>query len=198
MRTAKDIKGCLDKINQVLIGQIIQLLTLSRTMPDVHMNAHALIQLSQIVKQVVAEQAPTALKRDISLSVDDQIAGDSLIFGHEVALQTLVSNLVDNAIRYSPENTTISLILSAIDDRYQLQVIDQGPGIPESLRERVFERFYRVVGTQQTGTGLGLNIVHQIVQLHKGDIQLSTSESGNGLTVTVTLPKPQDIHTVTE
>ncbi|MAV29233.1 MAG: hypothetical protein CMF43_05455 [Legionellales bacterium] len=201
LRTAKEIKGCLDKINQGVDRAnhtIDQLLTLSRTMPDVHMNAHALIQLSQIAKQVVAEFAPMALKRDITLSVDDQLGAESPIFGHEIALQTLVSNLVDNAIRYSPAHTTISLVISATDERYLLQVIDQGPGIPESLRDRVFERFYRVVGTQQTGTGLGLNIVHQIVQLHKGDIQLSTSEAGAGLTVTVSLPRPQDIHTLAD
>jgi two-component system sensor histidine kinase QseC len=198
MRTAKEIKTCLDKINQGVDRAnhtIDQLLTLSRTMPDVHMNAHTLVPLSQVVKQVIAEHAPTALKRDIALSLNDQLPEDAVIFGHDIALQTLMNNLLDNAIRYSPDQTEIHVTLMADHDEYILEVVDQGPGIPQALRERVFERFYRVIGTQQTGTGLGLNIVHQIVALHKGKITLDSVDGGTGLKVRVTLPRPQDIHT---
>ena len=157
-------------------------------MPDVHMNAHTLVPLSQVVKQVIAEHAPTALKRDIALSLNDQLPEDAVIFGHDIALQTLMNNLLDNAIRYSPDQTEIHVTLMADHDEYILEVVDQGPGIPQALRERVFERFYRVIGTQQTGTGLGLNIVHQIVALHKGKITLDSVDGGTGLKVRVTLP----------
>ena len=70
-----------------------------------------------------------------------------------------------------------------------LRVVDNGPGIPQELRDRVFERFFRVVGNRTTGSGLGLGIVQQIVNLHEASIELLTAESGRGLEVKITFPK---------
>ena len=106
-----------------------------------------------------------------------------------------MSNLIDNAIRYSYENTNIKINLDEHGRHFVFTVTDQGPGIPQELQKRVFERFYRIIGNQQTGTGLGLNIVSQIINLHHGKIQLETPPSGIGLCVRVTLPKPENIHT---
>ena len=138
------------------------------------------------------------LKKNIKLSLGNHLHDEGMIFGHEVALQTLVSNLIDNAIRYSYENTAIKITLDEVHKEYILTVIDQGPGIPEDLRERVFERFYRIIGNQQSGTGLGLNIVSQIVKLHNAKIELDSPQSGNGLCAKVFFPKPDSIHTQTE
>ena len=167
-------------------------------MPDVHMNAHILIHLNQIVQRVVAEFVPTALKKHIKLSFEAPSDDVCTIFGHEVALQTLASNLIDNAIRYSEADTKVIISLHVHSDDYELRVLDQGPGIPQNLRKRVFERFYRIIGTHETGTGLGLNIVNQIVNLHKARISLETPKNGTGLSVRVFFPKPQDIHMKTE
>ncbi len=201
MQSTEDIHAYLKKII-ISVDRashtIDQLLMLSRTMPDAHMREHAMIKIGPIVTMVIAELAPSALKKNIKLSLDNTLKDDGMIFGHEIALQTLVSNLLDNAIRYSDEEKAISVTLSEINNSYVLSVTDQGPGIPKELRTRVFERFFRVIGTQQSGTGLGLNIVSQIVKLHNGSIELSTPESGKGLCVEVQFPKPQAIHTITE
>ena len=69
-----------------------------------------------------------------------------------------------------------------------LHVLDEGPGIPESMRERVFERFYRVLGSKATGSGLGLNIVQQIAQLHQATLKLESRPGGTGLDISVTFP----------
>jgi len=201
LKKTSEIKSYLEKIILSVDRAnhtIDQLLTLSRTMPDVHMNEHVLVKLNQIITFVLAEQAPSALKKNIKLSFSDHLHDDGLIFGHEIALQTLVGNLVDNAIRYSHENTDIKITLDDYNKHYVLSVLDQGPGIPEKLQKRVFERFYRIIGTHQTGTGLGLNIVSQIVNLHKGRIELETPRSGKGLCVRVYFPKQQSIHTDSE
>ena len=177
---------------------IDQLLMLSRTMPDVYMREHELVNLNTAVTMTLAELTPAALKKDITLSLTNQLKKNAVVFGHEVALQTLMSNLVDNAIRYSYPHTSIHVLLSQVKNDYVISVTDQGPGIPEELRARVFERFYRIIGSQQTGTGLGLNIVHQIIGLHQGSIKLQTPPSGIGLCVRVCLPCPPAEHTRSE
>ena len=70
-----------------------------------------------------------------------------------------------------------------------MRVIDDGPGIPEELRKRVFERFFRVIGNRSTGSGLGLGIVQQIVKLHKANIALLTPANKKGLEVKIDFPK---------
>ena len=201
MQNTEDIKAYLKKIIMSVdraSHTIDQLLILSRTMPDAHMREHAMVKIGPIVKMIIAEQVPAALKKNIKLSLGNHLHDEGMIFGHEVALQTLVSNLIDNAIRYSYENTASKITLDEVHKEYILTVIDQGPGIPEDLRDRVFERFYRIIGNQQSGTGLGLNIVSQIVKLHNAKIKLDSPQSGNGLCVKVFFPKPDSIHTQTE
>ena len=201
MQNKEDIQAYLKKIITSVdraSHTIDQLLMLSRTMPDVHMREHAIIKLRQVVTMAIADLAPSALKKNIKLAFNNHLQDDGMIFGHEIALHTLISNLVDNAIRYTYEDTEIRILIDENQGQYILSVIDQGPGIAEELRERVFERFYRIIGNQQTGTGLGLNIVSQIVKLHNGDIQLETPESGIGLCVRVYFPKPNAIHTQTD
>jgi two-component system sensor histidine kinase TctE len=102
----------------------------------------------------------------------------------------MVSNLVDNAIRYSPQRSQVTLALAAFRDEALLSVTDQGPGIPEAEREKVFGRFYRILGQGDSeGSGLGLPIVREICLAHGGRITLKDGEGGRGLCVEVELPR---------
>lgn len=104
-------------------------------------------------------------------------------------MHELLVNLTDNAIRYTPAGGQITLGVACVEGGWLLSVEDNGPGIAVSERERVFERFYRVLGqSQETGCGLGLAIVAECVQALHGQIQLDHGSHGLGLRVTVFLP----------
>ena len=103
---------------------------------------------------------------------------------------TALRNLIDNAIRYSPEDTTVGVGLRQRDGLVQISVTDQGPGIAPEEQERIFERFYRIDAARSRhtgGTGLGLSIVKHVVANHGGEITL-WSQPGQGSTFTVRLP----------
>ena len=105
--------------------------------------------------------------------------------GNATALSILVRNLVDNAIRYTPANGFVRVEISKTHHQVVLTVVDSGSGIPLELRERVFERFFRVLGGVSPGSGLGLAIVQQIANLHHAKVELHTPASGVGLEVRV-------------
>ena len=110
--------------------------------------------------------------------------------GDRELLGTAVRNLIENAIRYSPENTKVGIGITQRDDTIKISVKDQGPGIPEDEQDRIFERFYRVdpARSRQTGgTGLGLSIVKHVMAQHGGEITL-WSVPGEGSTFTLTIP----------
>lgn len=166
-----------------------QLLTLSRLNPEA---GDALqqepVNLVAIASETVADLAPVACDKDIDIELiapNDKI----IILGNATILHILLRNLVDNAIRYTPEKSHIAVKVRCSDQQATLQVIDNGPGIAAKLRERVFERFYRILGNKSPGSGLGLAIVAQIVNLHHGDITLdATNDDDSGLTVTIHFP----------
>jgi signal transduction histidine kinase len=108
--------------------------------------------------------------------------------GSEDALRLLANNLVDNAIRYAPAGGRIEVRTYRHGGDAVLEVADDGPGIPAEERARVFDRFYRVAGTDAPGSGLGLAIVRQVVDLHHGRIELADGLGGRGLTARVVLP----------
>ena len=143
---------------------VTQLLTLARQEPDAQ-RPFVRFDLAELVRQVVGEFAPLADFRKIDLGVNANQT--ELVNGDEEALRILVGNLVDNAIRYTPEGGKVDVILSNDGTGLILKVKDTGPGIPIEERERIFERFYRIAGNEVQGSGLGLAIVNQIAQLHK-------------------------------
>jgi two-component system sensor histidine kinase TctE len=103
----------------------------------------------------------------------------------------MVSNLVDNAIRYTPFGGSVLLRVREEPGVVLLEVRDSGPGIPEAEREKVFTPFYRMSATLEAnpdGTGLGLAIVRDIAALHKAELVLGHAEAGNGLLVRVAFP----------
>ncbi len=109
------------------------------------------------------------------------------IRGNAVLLEELVSNLIDNALRYSPEYGRITVVVRALPTP-QLSVEDSGPGIPVGGRENVFERFHRIAGSPGDGAGLGLAIVRDIARLHRAELSLQERAGESGLCVRVVFP----------
>jgi signal transduction histidine kinase len=132
---------------------------------------------------VLGQLAPEAIAKDIDLSLTP--AAPVNVMGDGGALGILLRNLVDNAIRYTPNGGKVTVDITQQDSHTVLRVTDSGPGIPEAERQRVFKRFYRGLGTQATGSGLGLSIAQRIAELHGAVIAFDTPEHGAGLCVTV-------------
>ncbi|TAK92483.1 MAG: sensor histidine kinase [Burkholderiaceae bacterium] len=146
---------------------INQLLTMARTESQLT-PSEALPQLTldRLVRDVVHDWVPQALQKpiDLGLEIDGK---QMMVYGHTLLLRELLNNLLDNALRYTPEQGNITVRLHRHDPgMITLEVEDTGPGIPPEERELIFERFYRVLGTGIDGSGLGLAIVKEIAQRH--------------------------------
>lgn len=167
---------------------IQQLLTLSRMVPEATTQDFTTVKLAREVADMAAMLAPEAIQKNIELEF---LSPDSpaTIQGNATAISILIRNLIDNAIRYTPPEGWVTIEIKANEQQVILIVTDSGPGIPSELRERVFERFYRIVGNESPGSGLGLGIVQQIAKLHKAKVLLSTPKNGIGLEVQVIFSK---------
>ena len=169
------IRSELNKVDRSVsraVHTVDQLLMLSRTMPDAYTRKHEPIVLAPLIREVMADLVPKALSKAINVEfIVEPDCEQTVVQGHQSTLALLFVNLIDNAIRYSESDTVIKTVLSKDSKHCRVSVIDQGMGIPEHYRTRIFERFFRVVGTNTQGTGLGLNIVKQIADLH--DAKLS-------------------------
>ena len=113
------------------------------------------------------------------------------IFGLRLLIGELIDNLVDNAIKYSPESSPIRVVTYSSNDSSILEISDQGKGIAPNYKDRVFERFMRVDQTQE-GSGLGLSIVHEITTLHNGRVEIVDGKNGVGTIVRCSFPKMID------
>ena len=164
-----------------------QLLTLSRQETDPADRPLTSVDLLEVARQIVVEQAPIAAEKDIDLGIAQ--GAPATITGDPVALAAMLGNLIDNAIRYTPAAGRIDVFVSATDEAVTLTVTDTGPGIAASDRQRVFDRFYRIDGSQAQGSGLGLAIVKNVVDRHRGSIRLEEGPEGRGLSVSITLPR---------
>jgi two-component system, OmpR family, sensor kinase len=163
-----------------------QLLVMARLEPDAADRPADRVDLGALANSIANDFAPLAEARGVTLDVDAEENVATL--GSEDALRILLSNLVDNAIRYTiPGGTILVRVSSAAGDSI-LEVADDGPGIPEIERPRVFDRFYRVAGTDQPGSGLGLAIVRQVADLHRARVELGAGLEGAGLAVRVRFP----------
>lgn len=165
-----------------------QLLILSRLVPEAASIYDIVeVDLPKIAAEVIAQLVPMALEKEIEIALDSP---DSVkLKANLTGLSILIRNLVDNAIRYTPEQGHVTVEISDHPAFVILKVLDSGPGIPEELRSRVFERFYRMIGNSVAGSGLGLAIVQQIAELHQADIKLTTPSNGKGLQIEIWLPK---------
>jgi signal transduction histidine kinase len=158
-----------------------QLLVMARLEPEAAEQPVRQVALDALAHSVVAELAPLAVEKRLALSLVQ--AAPARILGSEDALRLLATNLVDNAIRYTSAGGRIEVRVAQEGREAVLQVCDDGPGIPEDERARVFDRFYRGANVDATGSGLGLAIVRQVAELHRGRVELAAGLAGRGLCV---------------
>ncbi len=144
------------------------------------------LELKVILLDVVELYEPLAADKSISLDVS-LLDGFSLLGDRDLLFQAF-ANLIDNAIKYTPDGGHISLCLSGSDSAAVLTIADNGCGIPRADKAKVFRRFFRVEASrsEQPGNGLGLSLVSAVIQLHGGSIQLS--DNFPGLRIDVTIP----------
>ena len=169
-----------------------RLLTLARIEHGGDSAALMPVSLTEVARQVGLELALPAVQKSIDLALE--APQEAMVQGHALLLHEMVSNLLDNAIRYTPAGGAVLLRVSEQGSTVLLEVQDSGAGIPESERDQVFAPFYRAAAALETnpgGTGLGLAIVRDIVALHGGAISLDAGETGRGLKVLVRLPAAQ-------
>lgn len=167
---------------------INQLLSLARAEPGTErVHTAEKLDLNKLVREATTEWVPRALARDIDLGLDCSQNGLP-IEGDEFLLREMLNNLLDNAIRYTPPGGQVTAHVAADGGNITLSIEDNGPGIPESERERVFERFYRVLGTGVEGCGLGLAIVREIAQRHGAEVSLGQGAGGSGTVIRITFP----------
>ncbi len=171
------------------IRLMAQMLTLARLDPHQSLPDPTPFDLGRIVQDACADLAPLALQRaqTLELSVQPDLPALS---GNADMVSMLVSNLVDNAIRYTQRDGTICATVSSDRQTLYVKVADNGPGIPVEQRGRVFERFVRLAGQTQSGTGLGLSICQRIAELHGASIRLEEGAEGIGTIVSVLFREP--------
>ena len=140
-------------------------------------------RLRSIASEVITEIAPDALKKGVQIELLE--GDDAVVRGHPGLLQVMLRNLVDNAVKHTPQGTVVQVNIADSQGTSCLSVSDNGPGIPEQEREKVMERFYRPLGTQASGSGLGLSIVERIAEIHAATLQMGSPNNGQGLRMEV-------------
>lgn len=167
---------------QRLVGDLMELSRLENTLPE-GVRLRSRVDLPQLVQQVWLGLRPLAERRSIRLELIAE--GDLAVLGDGSRLHRAVLNLLDNALRYSPEEGTVWVEIEATAGWCLLSVRDEGPGLSEDDLEHMFERFYRGdpsrVRSDRGGSGLGLAIVQQIAVTHGGRIQASNHPGGGAL-----------------
>ncbi len=163
-----------------------QLLVLARLDPQTALPTGQTVDLRALAQQGVAEIAPAAAAKGVEAGL---APGDAApVAGDAVLLAVLLRNLLDNAVRYTSAGGEVEVSVRHAGGGVSLTVVDNGPGIPEAERGKVFERFHRILGSGEDGSGLGLSIVRRIADLHRAGVSLDAGPGGRGLRVEVTFP----------
>ncbi|MDA5194413.1 sensor histidine kinase [Govanella unica] len=164
---------------------VTQLLTLSRAEPGIPVT-HVAVDMSAVLAATVQDHQNLASEKNITLTTT--IESNLIVLADPVMLGEMISNLIDNAIRYSPQGTTIVIQLERTEKTVELKITDEGQGIHERERDKVFERFYRSSNTRQDGSGLGLAIVREIAEAHGAQVSLLPRGDKAGTVAMVELP----------
>jgi two-component system OmpR family sensor kinase len=162
-----------------------QLLILAREDPSADERAMADVELGEIAADVVSRYSALAESRAIDLGLARRDA-ELIVHGEREGLTALLSNLVDNALRYTQRGGRVDVSALRSTEGFVLEVTDNGPGIAPQERERVFDRFYRRADSDVPGSGLGLAIVRSIAQRHQAHVHLLSGPGGTGLSARVT------------
>jgi two-component system OmpR family sensor kinase len=168
-------------------GMVNQLLMMAKTDADDLEENIEVLDFRAIIGDVVSEFSPLAMERGIDLQWSKPEA-PILLAGNVMGLKAMISSLVDNALKYSPSGTTVTLNAFTGAEKLFFEINDEGPGIPPEQKPKVFRRFYRHRGERTLGSGLGLAIAKNIIDVHKGSITLEDGDNGRGLKVKLVLP----------
>lgn len=170
-------------------SMVVELIELSRLQGAERIHDPEVVSIDGVIDAAIARSATTAEAAEITLSAGNPMGLE--VMGDHALLVTAVSNLITNAINYSPNHTPVSVTQEVTDQAVRIRVTDRGIGIGEKDQQRVFERFFRVdtARSRQTGgTGLGLAIVKHVANNHNGSVHLWSS-LGTGSTFTIELPR---------
>lgn len=177
--------GAIRETVQQSVRLVNQLLTLSAAQAEARSDAPETVALDEVVPRVLEDLAGHAQARGIDLGFECE-APCPPVAAAALAAREIVVNLVDNAIRYTPAGGVVTARLRCMDPEHvQLTVEDNGPGIPAEMRERVFERFFRIDDSDCGGSGLGLPIVREFARRSGAEVALRTPDAGVGLAVDV-------------
>ncbi len=176
-----DLTASIDRASR-LVGQLLTSTRVShQPIQRVPLSPH------HIILSIIGDLAPIAAQKHIELSFIG--AEEATVMADETLLRLMFGNVIENALKYTPDNGAVRIELRADETLVYCAVSDSGPGIAENERPLVFERFYRVGTPKAEGTGLGLAIVAEIVARLAGSIRLDTADSGQGLRVEISLPR---------
>jgi signal transduction histidine kinase len=180
----EDLGECVEQVQHVL-ETFNALLRIARVESGAHRSAFAALDLERIVRDVCELYQATADEREIDLVC--QVRGAVEVFGDRELLAQALTNLLDNAVKYTPTGGRIVVTLERTEDLARIRVADSGPGVPAADRERVLQRFTRLdQARSQPGNGLGLALVNAVTTQHHG--RLSLGDNAPGLVVTIEIP----------
>lgn len=188
---AEELKRSLEQIGRASVRAthtVNQLLALARAEAGASVLTHAPCDMAEITMEIVRDSVPRALEKGLDLGYDGPAPRSPGVQlpGNATLLKEMVRNLVDNAIHYTPSSParpgviTVRLLPDPFGQVLVLQVEDNGPGVPEAERELIFEPFYRVLGSDVDGTGLGLPIVLEIARQHRATVSVQPAREGPG------------------
>jgi two-component system OmpR family sensor kinase len=163
-----------------------QLLVMARVEPDAAEHSMTDVDLGEVICDATMRFAQEAVAKNIDLGIPR--IEPVVLHGSIENLRVLIENLIGNAIRYTPAGGKVNVSLYQEEGVALLEVQDNGIGIPQEDRLRIFERFYRVQGNDTEGAGLGLSIAKDVVEQHRGTIEVGDGLNGKGTTFRLRLP----------
>jgi len=145
------------------------------------------VSLNTLVKAVLESKQPLLSQRDLTVDLSPET--EAVVSGDKFLLRQAISNLIQNAIDFSPDSGAVAISITTANERAHLTVTDDGPGIPEFAGEKVFEKFFSLQrpGTGKKSTGLGLNLVREVTKLHGGEITLANRTAHSGVRAILSL-----------
>src|SRR3546814_9183398 len=158
--------------------RVNQLRALARAENLDHANAYAsaAFDLNELAESCTLEWVETAIARDIDLGFDPAEV-PLPVFGSRIMINELLNNLIENALLYTQPGGRVTVRAGLRDEQVLLHIVDSGPGIPEDLQARVFDRFFRVLGNEDEGSGLGLALVKEVADHHLASIEFQTGRA---------------------
>jgi signal transduction histidine kinase len=162
-----------------LLATFSALLDIAEAEAGSRREAMAPVDLAEVVRDLIDLYEPVAEEKGLRLDLAFETPGPLSVVGNRHLLNQAISNLIENALKYTPAGGAVLVTAGQHGDTIRLSVTDSGPGIPKAARERVFDRFYRLESSRTTpGNGLGLSLVKAVVGLHGGSIGLSEAPTG--------------------